>query len=58
MSNPINNKRANSFRRKSIGELKKIVEAKTLSSAAAQFEINRRERTGAGAEADTEDSAK
>jgi hypothetical protein len=58
MTNSINNRRTNSFRRKSIGELKKIVEAKTLASAAARFEIARRERTGQGAvEPEAEDQA-
>lgn len=50
LTHHINEKRTASFRRKSIGELKKFVEAKTLSSAAAAYEVARRERTGSGAE--------
>lgn len=54
MTAKINEKRTNSFRRKSVADLKKIVDAKSLSSAAAAYELNRRSG-GAGAVSDEEE---
>lgn len=39
----INLKRKERMGRKSVGELKQFVESGSLSAAAAQFELNRRE---------------
>lgn len=51
----INEKRTRSFQRKSVAELKKFVDAKTLSSAAAAYELRRR-GAGAGAVSDEEET--
>lgn len=42
MGNTINKKRSGKMQQKSVPELKKIVEAKSLSSAAAAYELRKR----------------
>ncbi len=46
MNRPFNQKRSASFRRKSVGELTRIVESGSLSAAAAKYELDRRDRAG------------
>lgn len=56
MTGKINEKRTNNAKRRTVAELKRIVESGSLGSAAAAYELNRRGQ-GAGAVSDNEEDA-